>query len=76
MPHSIAHILSTTPMARLSRSVAGIPSFFSRLLQLRRERRALARLDRSSLADVGLDPTSARHESGRAFWDVPNHWRL
>ncbi len=35
------------------------------------ERRALARLDRRGLADIGLDRASALREARRPFWDLP-----
>ena len=76
MPHSIAHILSGAALRRFAATLAAIPLALVRFAHLARERRALARLDRHGLDDIGLDPTAARYESGRAFWDVPNHWRL
>ena len=76
MPHSIAHILSGAMLRRFAGTLATIPSALARFANLARERRALARLDRHGLNDIGLDPTAARRESGRVFWDVPNHWRL
>lgn len=76
MPHSITHLLAGAVPHRLFGRIVTIPTALSRLVQLSRERRALARLDRHRLDDIGLDPTAARYESGRAFWDVPNHWRL
>lgn len=36
-----------------------------------RERRALAGLDAGALADIGLDPATARAEAGRRFLDLP-----
>lgn len=45
-----------------------------RILILRHERRALARLDDHLLADIGLTPDAARIESERPLWDVPAHW--
>ena len=40
-------------------------------MQVARERRALARLSDRQLADIGLDPVSARAEASRPFWDLP-----
>ncbi|MDR9394453.1 DUF1127 domain-containing protein [Roseovarius sp. SYSU LYC5161] len=40
-------------------------------LQVRRERRALARLPDSALRDLGLTRAEARAEARRDFWDVP-----
>lgn len=44
------------------------------LLALRRQRRALAKLDDSSLTDLGLTRAEALAESNRGFWDAPAHW--
>ena len=76
MSHSIAHLLSGAAPRRLFGRIVTIPTAIARFVQLRRERQALARLDRHLLDDIGLDPTAARDESGRVFWDAPNHWRL
>jgi uncharacterized protein YjiS (DUF1127 family) len=45
-----------------------------RIMILRHERRALARLDDHLLADIGLTPDAARIESERPLWDAPAHW--
>ncbi len=42
---------------------------------LRRQRRALAEMDETRLADLGISPDEARAEAARAAWDVPGHWR-
>ncbi|MEL6872669.1 MAG: DUF1127 domain-containing protein [Pseudomonadota bacterium] len=39
-------------------------------LQVRRERRALSRLDDRMLKDIGLSRADASREAGRAFHDV------
>lgn len=44
------------------------------LLALYRQRRALARLDASTLADIGLNRKAAQDEAHRPLWDVPRHW--
>lgn len=38
------------------------------------QRQALARLDESRLADIGLTRAQALAEATRAPWDVPAHW--
>ncbi|MEZ5722037.1 MAG: DUF1127 domain-containing protein [Paracoccaceae bacterium] len=43
-------------------------------LELRRQRRALARLSDHLLTDVGLTRAEAEREARRALWDVPGHW--
>nr|WP_261384681.1 DUF1127 domain-containing protein [Vannielia litorea] len=45
------------------------------LLALRRQRRALARLDAELLKDIGITPDEARTEAARRLWDVPPGWR-
>ena len=75
MPHSIAHIVSGTALRRLAGTIAAIPPVLARFTHLARERRALARLDRHKLKDIGLDAAAASRESGRDFWDAPDHWR-
>ncbi len=42
---------------------------------LRRQRRALARLDAAALEDIGVSRAAARAECDRPAWDVPPHWR-
>lgn len=45
------------------------------LLGLYRSRRALNRLDRSALEDLGLNEVEAAREASRPVWDVPDSWR-
>jgi len=40
------------------------------MLDVYRQRRALARLDDAALADIGLSRTEALAESRRALWDL------
>lgn len=40
----------------------------------RAERRRLAELDDSRLADLGLNYRQARREARKPVWDVPSHW--
>lgn len=42
---------------------------------VRRQRRALLRLDDALLRDIGLDAQSVHEEASRPIWDVPRHWR-
>lgn len=54
------------------------PSLWHRFivaLSLRRQRKALARLDDRLLDDVGLDRDAALAEAARPVWDVPRHWQ-
>jgi len=40
-------------------------------LTVHRERRALARIDRHALADLGISVSDASKEVARPFWDLP-----
>ncbi|SHJ02927.1 protein of unknown function [Shimia gijangensis] len=42
---------------------------------LRRQRKALTRLDDIALHDLGLTRTQAELEAKRSLWDVPANWR-
>jgi uncharacterized protein YjiS (DUF1127 family) len=62
--------LCTRPHHRLS--------LWSRIMQavsLARQRRALARLDRHMLCDIGITTDAAQQEAAKPVWDVPRHWR-
>ena len=43
--------------------------------ELRRSRRALSRLSRDGLEDIGLSAQEARREAERPYWDAPSYWR-
>ncbi|MEM8730125.1 MAG: DUF1127 domain-containing protein [Pseudomonadota bacterium] len=45
------------------------------LMDLWRQRAALARLNDAALKDVGVTREEAEREAGRSVWDVPAHWR-
>lgn len=45
------------------------------MIELARQRRALALLDAHRLRDLGLTKAQARAEADRLAWDVPAHWR-
>ncbi len=49
-------------------------AWVARAFEARRERKALSRLDRSVLSDIGLSESQARDEATRPLWDVPDHW--
>lgn len=53
---------------------AGLFARFDLALTARRQRRQLARLDHSQLADLGITADQAQQEAARSFWDVPQHW--
>lgn len=47
---------------------------FADLLDLARQRRALARLDDARLDDLGLTRQEALREARRPLWHRPAHW--
>ncbi|MEP3347930.1 MAG: DUF1127 domain-containing protein [Litoreibacter sp.] len=44
-------------------------------IDLYRQRRALAALDDTRLADLGLTRHEAQVEANRPVWDAPVHWK-
>ena len=44
-------------------------------INLYRQRRALAALDDTRLADLGLSRRDAEVEASRPVWDAPAHWK-
>lgn len=48
---------------------------FGQMAALRRQRKALVRLDDAALRDLGLSRSEAETEAKRAAWDVPANWR-
>nr|WP_246030375.1 DUF1127 domain-containing protein [Litoreibacter halocynthiae] len=44
-------------------------------VDLYRQRRALAALDDSRLADIGLSRREADAEARRPVWDAPAYWK-
>lgn len=61
---------------RLARPLRQVRPGLLAWLDLRRQRRALARLEPQHLDDIGLSPDQARAEAARPIWDAPPHWRL
>lgn len=58
-------------VVRLRRLVQGV----AKARAVARQRGALAELDDTMLADLGLSREEARREAQRPFWDAPVHWR-
>ncbi len=54
-----------------SASRHGARPSLSLMLRVWSERRALAKMDETRLADLGLSPIDAARESARPIWDVP-----
>ena len=46
---------------------------FALMIKVWGERRALARMDESRLADLGLSPAKVAQETARPIWDLPHH---
>lgn len=53
------------------RRPVGLKERLSLMLEISRERRALARADEKTLSDLGLTRDEAEAEARRPFWDVP-----
>ena len=62
---------SSIALARPSRRKIGLLGYIS----LYRQRRALAALDDTRLADLGLSRHEADAEAARPVWDAPSHWK-
>lgn len=68
-----AQVLTTAPrFAPASRRLTPLARVKA-ALDLWQQRRALALLDDSRLADLGLTRAQARAEASRPFWDAPSH---
>ena len=72
------------PIAAAAQPALSAPSFptLARVLHListaravRHQRLALAGLDATRLADLGLSANEAEAEAQRPFWDAPRGWR-
>lgn len=65
--------------AELGRFLLGALARFAVMIHhlagIRRQRRALQRLDSRLLDDVGLSRDQAEAEARRPAWDAPRHWR-
>ncbi|MGJ8585115.1 MAG: DUF1127 domain-containing protein [Marinosulfonomonas sp.] len=46
------------------------------VMTARRQRNALAKLDKSALMDLGLSQAEVDAELSRPLWDVPSNWRV
>jgi uncharacterized protein YjiS (DUF1127 family) len=57
--------------AQFGRRVSQLVATVEHVLQVRRERRALAGLSDAMLKDLGLTRADVANETGRALWDVP-----
>ena len=68
----MTYLSQTTPYRRRFRLFAALQL----ALAVRRERKALLKLDAHLLRDLGLDRETAISEAKRALWDVPHHWRV
>lgn len=68
--------MSTYTFGRFARAPqAGVVATLLQWSELARQRRQLRRLDHNSLKDLGIDPSAARAEAARPFWDVPAGWK-
>jgi uncharacterized protein YjiS (DUF1127 family) len=68
------HAIFTARPHRPQPTLAAIAGRLMAFDSLWRQRRSLAKLDESRLADLGLDPVSAGTEAKKPIWNAPNHW--
>ena len=59
---------------KISARRPGLLKTVTNMVQLYKERRALAALGTDALADIGISRQDALSESTRAAWDAPDHW--
>ena len=73
MVHQMIDTAFSLPNAHSTRpaSLSGLTSLIRAMAELRRQRRALARLDTDQLADLGLTRAQALREAARPFWQLP-----
>lgn len=70
--------MSSRTITRLrfpSLSFSALLGFLATIRATRRQRQALACLDASALADIGITPEQAKTEACRPIWDVTPSWR-
>jgi uncharacterized protein YjiS (DUF1127 family) len=69
---SDAAAIATTPspvrMRHLSRPLQSMWRRIRRMLECRRQRRALLELDEHLLADIGVSREQAKREAGKPYW--------
>lgn len=61
-------------IAPAARPANSIFEAFGQMVALRRQRRALAKLDVVQLRDIGVGRAEAQAEAMRPAWDVPINW--
>lgn len=57
-----------------TRTQASLWSRIHSALALIRQRRALAKLSKEELRDIGISRSEADTEASRPFWDAPDNW--
>lgn len=68
-------LIDLTPRSHAAPAPARARFSLLKLYDVWQSRRALARLDASRLADVGLSAKAAHREAQKPIWDVPDNWR-
>lgn len=66
--------MTTLTVARLASRFATPRKGLFRYIDLYRQRRALASMDKAQLMDLGLTREEAEIEAARPIWDAPQHW--
>ena len=62
---------TSATLSRPARRKIGLMGY----IDLYRQRRALAALDETRLADLGLSRHEAEAEANRPVWDAPAYWK-
>lgn len=65
---------ATNTLTRRAAKASTVGFSFLKALAVWKQRRALAALDDSRLADIGLTRQEALAEANRPVWDAPDHW--
>lgn len=63
------------PAHTITRQRPSIGAILMQIIATHSQRRALGKLDKAALYDLGLTYTEAKREAERPFWDVPATWR-
>jgi uncharacterized protein YjiS (DUF1127 family) len=68
-PASVCRPRSRLLTSRATALLRIVPGWITRARRVTAERQALSRMDDRMLADIGIDPATAKIEAARRFWD-------
>ena len=71
--NSIRTSSAATPANGLTKSIL---TYFGQVASTRKQRKALEKLDKTALFDLGLTQAEVDAELRRSAWDVPSNWRI